>query len=166
MTVESKLDFNRYLSLMYLLTYRRAIIISLTTCGCISLIGSILYIHKYNVSDYTLPFLYLAFGLFIIVIFPAVIYWNARRNFFSHSRLQEKIMYEFSDQKIKIIGETFNSEMDWTKTYKILELKRWILIYHNRIIANIIPKESFGTNLNDFRNLVMSKSIKFKLIKL
>lgn len=55
--------------------------------------------------------------------------------------------------------------MDWTKIYKILELKNWILIYQNRQIANLIPKEYFGDNLHEFKELVKRKGIKAKLKK-
>lgn len=71
--------------------------------------------------------------------------------------------YEFTSEKIKITGETFNSELDWGKTYEIKELKDWILIYQNRQVANVLPKESFGENIKDFRILVKSKNLNAKL---
>lgn len=109
------------------------------------------------------PFFPLFFGFVIIVVIPLSIYFNARKNFSTHGLIKEKIIYEFTDDKICHTGETFHYEMDWTKIYKIVEMKNWILIFQNRQIANTIPKESFGENLMEFRNLVKSKNIKAKL---
>jgi hypothetical protein len=148
---------------MYTLAYRKPIMIFLTIVGLIMFIGSIFYFLGFNVPIDSPPYFQIVFGFFIIGILPFSIYRNGKKNFSSHGRLQEKIIYEFTDEKIKIVGETFNSELDWTKTYKIAELKDWILIYQNRQIANILPKESFGEKISDFRSLVKRKNVKAKL---
>ena len=163
MIIETKLDFKRYLKLMYTLTYRKPIMIFLSIVGLTMFIGSIFYFLGFNVPVDSPPYFQIVFGFFIIAILPFSIYWSGKKNFSSHGRLQEKIIYEFTDEKIKITGETFNSELDWGKTYKIKELKDWILIYENRQIANILPKESFGEKIKDFRILVKSKNVNAKL---
>jgi hypothetical protein len=165
MTIETKLDFKRYLKLMYTLTYLKPMMIFLTIVGLIMFIGSLFYFVGFNIPFDTPPFFQIVFGFFIIALLPFSIYRGAKKNFSSHGRLQEKIIYEFTDEKIKVIGETFNSEMDWLKTHKIVELTDWILIYQNRQIANILPKESFGDDLNEFKNMVKSKNIKTKFKK-
>lgn len=165
MTIETKLDFKKYLTLMYTLTFRKPIMILLAIAGLIMFGSSILYFLGYAVPVDSPPYFQLVFGFFIIAFLPFSIYWTSRKNFSSHSRLHEKIIYEFTEEKIKQIGESFFSEIDWTKIYKIMELKNWILIYHNRQVANLIPKESFGDNLPEFKQLVKSKGIKAKLNK-
>ena len=108
--------------------------------------------------------LLLFFFPLIILILPFSIYRNAKKNFESTPRIQEKINYEFTNEQIKISGESFTTELTWEKTYKVLELKNWILIYQNPRVANVIPKEAFGNNLGEFRELVRSKPfIKQKL---
>jgi hypothetical protein len=101
-------------------------------------------------------------GFVFILIYPIITYINSKKMFSSSVRLQEEITYEFTNDKIKITGETFNSEMDWAKTYKVLELKEWILIYQNKMIANVIPKELFGDNLQEFKVKVQNNNIKAK----
>ena len=165
MIIETKLDFKRYIRLMYTLTYRKPIMIFLTIVGFTMFIGSIFYFLGFNVPVDSPPYFQIVFGFFIIAILPFSIYRGGKKNFSTNGRLQEKIIYEITDEKIKQIGETFNSDMDWTKIYKILELNDWILIYQNRQIANLITKDSFGDNLYDFRELVKSKGIKAKLRK-
>ena len=158
MTIETKIDFKRYLKLMYILTYRNASIILLTIIGLIALIMGVLNLIFLDNPQY------MSFVMgFILIAFPPVsVYMGSKKNFSSHGRLKEKMIYEFTDNMIKITGETFNSEFDWSKIYKITELKDWILIYQNRQIANIIPKESFGENIIDFKNLVRGKNIRIK----
>jgi len=163
MKIETKLDFKRYLKLTYVLLYRKPVMIFLTICGLLMFILSILYFLGSKSLFADPPYFQVVFGLFVIALLPFSIYKSARKNFSSHGRLQEKITYEFTDEKIKLIGESFNSEMSWDKTYKILELKNWILIYQNRQAINILPKDSFGENLTEFKALVKSKNIKSKL---
>jgi len=64
-----------------------------------------------------------------------------------------------------ITGESFTSQLNWEKTYKVAELNHWILIYQNRQVANVIPKESFKDQLTEFRALIKSKNINQKLKK-
>jgi hypothetical protein len=163
MIIETKLDFNGYLKLMYTLTYRKPIVIFLTIIGWTMFIGSILYFMGFNIPADSPPYFHVCFGFFVVAILPFSIYWSGKKNFASNSRIQERIVYEFIDDKIKITGETFNSELGWEQTYKIKELKNWILIFQNRQSANILPKEAFGEKLNDFRMLVKSKHVKANL---
>jgi len=165
MTIETKLDLNGYLKLMYTLTYRKPLIIFLTIIGLMMFFGSILYLLGFKIPFDGPPIFQITFGFFITAILPFSVYRSGKKNFFSHGRLHEKIIYEFTEEKIKQVGETFNSEMDWTKIYKIQELKDWILIYQNRQMAFLLPKKSFGDNLYYFKNLVKSKGVKANLRK-
>ena len=150
---------------MFALTYRKPTMIFLAIVGLIMFIGSILYFLGFNVPFDSPPYFQIIFGFCLIAILPYSIYSTSKKNFSTHSRLQEKIIYVFTDEKIKQIGESFNSEMDWSKIYKIIELKGWILIYQNRQTANLIPKEFFGDNISEFRELVKKKGIKAKMRK-
>jgi len=163
MKIETRLDFKSYVKLMYVLSYRKRSMIYITIIGLGAFFLPILYFLGVNIPFEKSPLLALVFGFVIIVVMPIAIYFNARKTFSTHGLIKERIIYEITDDKICQTGETFHSEMDWTKIYKIVEMKNWILIYHNRQIANTIPKESFGENLMEFRNLVRSKKIKAKL---
>jgi len=96
------------------------------------------------------------------MILPISIYWSAKRSFSTNKRLQEKIIYEFTNENIIIKGETFNSELNWSKTYRIMELNNWILIYQSRLTANVIPKKSFDSQLATFKEIIRSNNIKAK----
>lgn len=70
------------------------------------------------------------------------------------------MIYEFTNDKIIISGESFHTELSWDKTYKVLELNKWILIYQSRLAANILAKEAFGDQLDAFKTLVKSTKIR------
>ncbi len=163
--IETRLEFKMYLRLMYTLTYKKPVMIFLSFIGLVILIGAILYFLGFNVPVDEPPYFLLMYGFFTVVLIPILIYGTARKNFFTHGRLQEKMKYEFRDEKIKVTGETFNSEFDWAKLYKITELKHWVLIYQNKTIANLIPKESFGEKFGEFKGLIQTKHIKLRLRK-
>ncbi len=148
---------------MYTLFYRKGIVIVMTILGLGMFIISSLYFLGFNFPFNSSPYFPLIFGFVIVALLPWSVYNSGKKNFSSHGMLQEKIIYEFTDEKIKITGESFSSELDWAKFYKIVELKQWILFYQNKQIANILPKEAFGEDIDAFRRLVKSTGVKAKL---
>jgi len=163
MKIETKLEFKTYLKLMYILTYRKPLVIFLTIVGLILIIISGLYFMRISMLFDEPPRLQLAVGIVIVTMLPFSVYRGAKRNFSPDSRLRERTVYEFTDENITINGETFQTVMDWSKTYKILELKNWILIYQNKLAANVLPKSSFGENLNEFIDLIKQQNVRLKL---
>jgi len=164
MTIKTKLTFNEYLNLIFLLTYRKPVNILLSIIGLVMFFGAILYFIGVSLPIDEPPYIALLLGFLIVVVSPLSTYIASRRAFYSHTSLRETIMYEFEDDKIRVTGEAFNSELTWSSIYKVLELKHWILIYQSKVIANIIPKQSFqGTQLTDFRELVKNSNVKAKL---
>jgi len=155
--IVSKIELNGYIKLIYILTYRKPILILVTLIGAVMLTLSILYfLGLYDVPDGP-PYYQLVMGILLTVIIPYSVYRGAVKNFNTNERLKETIRYGFDQERIKIKGESFSSELTWPKTHKVIELKDWILIYQNRIVANIIPKGSFTqTQLSDFKRMVSS----------
>ena len=157
MKIEAKLDFKSYLRLIAYLTVKRPItIIIMTFVVLFFLIGFI---------GQGFPFMGLGFIVFWVLFYVFSIYFGAKKNYYSNKRLDERMEYEFSDEKIIIKGETFALEMDWVKVYKVIELKSWVLIYQSAGAANIIQKESFNGYLDEFREIVKSSGVKSKLKK-
>jgi len=165
MTIDTKLDSKKYLGLMYVMTYRKPMMIFFTLLGLILVIFPLLYFLGGNIPYDKPPWFQLVFGVFIVSILPLSIYIGAKKNFSSLGKLQERIIYEFTEENIKMTGETFDFELGWTKVYRILEMNKWILIYQSKTTAFILPKESFGENLNEFRSLIRRKKIPAKLLQ-
>ncbi len=74
------------------------------------------------------PLVALILGIVWLVGLPLLYYYMAKRQFVKSKRLHETILYEFTEEQIKIRGESFHSELDWEHIYKIIETKQWIFI--------------------------------------
>jgi len=95
--------------------------------------------------------------IIIAVIQPFVIYTTIRKNYHSSSHLKEPLEIEFTHSRVKIKGKSFYTEVDWKKTFKIIELKNWFIIYESNLTAVIIPKKSLSKiQEEEFRKIVMS----------
>ena len=95
--------------------------------------------------------------IIIAVIQPFVIYTTIRKNYHSSSHLKEPLEIEFTHSRVKIKGKSFYTEVDWEKTFKIIELKNWFIIYESNLTAVIIPKKSLSKiQEEEFRKIVMS----------
>lgn len=84
--------------------------------------------------------------LLITIVQPLVIYTTIRRNYISSSHLKQPVSIEFTSNEIRITGESFYTMLMWPKIYKVVELKRWFLIYENNLAAVIIQKKAFTPN--------------------
>jgi hypothetical protein len=165
MIVETIMTKKDYRNLMLLITYSRPMTIFITIIAVFSFVPSILYLLGAKLPFNNPPYAQMIFGVVIIFILPFMIVRGANKAYESHLRLQEKMIYDFTQEGIKITGESFKSEMNWTKVYKVKERKNWILIYQSQQVANIIKKESLGDNLIEFRELVKKQGIKSSLKK-
>jgi len=157
MTIETKLDFKRYLELMFAMAYRKPIMIVYNLLGLILLTLPLIYFLGGNISYDKPPYFQLVFAVFILALLPFSVYTSAKKNFASPGKLREKIIYEITEENILMTGETFELKIEWDKIHKIMELKKWVLIYPNKKAAFILPKEDFGERISDFRTLVRSK---------
>jgi hypothetical protein len=159
MIIETKIDLKSYSKLMLILSYKRPTTIVLTGIGVLLLISSLLYFAGINLFFDEPPYFQIYLGILIIVYFPAMGSIKAKQNFIAYHLLQEKIIYEFTEEGFMETGETFDSDMEWTEVYRILELNNWIIIYHATGSANFIPKAAFGNRLAEFKNLVKDKEL-------
>jgi len=167
MKIETRMSQKEYTQLLFMRTYKRPLIIILTVFN-LWLVGTGL-VYFFGMTDlfeqppYNLFFI----GLAISIYFPVSVYFRSKRMYKSNARLQETITYEFSGDRLIIQGESFTSDRDLNKVYRIEEFGKWFLIYENTNVANIIPKESLTTDeINElrtiFRNLHLVKVVKLK----
>lgn len=159
MIIETEIDEKMYMKFMFTMSYRKLSTIIPTIIGLIMILTSVLYFAGFNIIYNNPPHLQLVVGIFIVAILPFSIYRSAKKNYPLLGRLQEKIIYEFTDEKIIETGETFSLEMDWDEIWKVEELSDWMLVFQDTGSAIILPKASFGKNLNGFKDLIRSKNI-------
>jgi len=162
MKIETQLTFKSYFRYTLNQTYSKFFSLLLVFAGIIGLVGSIMYFLGNRTLYKEPPYIMFGLGLFVIY-YPFILYYSAKKYFASNIKLRERIIYEFTDENIRIAGESFNTEMTWNSIFKIVELNQWILIYQSKLTANIIPKSNFGQQLDEFRALVRSKGINAKM---
>ena len=164
MTINTKLNLEEYRKLLFILTYRKPWTIFVTLFGFFMIaIGCVTYFGITNDTEkMTFQFV---IGIILIFLTPYKVFATTKRNFNSNQRLQEEIEYEFTNEKMKIKGESFNSEFDWYNTNKIEELNNWFLIYQSSTTGNLIPKKNLSkTEIEQLRNIFNEqKNIKLKL---
>ncbi|PHS10002.1 MAG: hypothetical protein COA88_02945 [Kordia sp.] len=165
--ITTQLTEKDYLRYVFKLAYSKVGRILLTIVGLIMLLSSIAYYlssFMQSISEDT-PYIPLFLGFFIVVGLPVIQYFETKKTFNTHQNLKEEMTYEFTDDLIKITGGSFKSEMQWDKLYKVKELKEWVLLYHSKAVANIIPKRDLESQITEFRELVRKQDIPHKLKK-
>lgn len=143
MKLKVKVTIRQYLKILFSLAYTKPIMIFLV---CFAFL-MILWITLYHLEILNLPqpliYQYITL-LLIAVIQPTVIFTTIIRNYYSSNHLRETLDMELAEDKIKIRGESFYMEILWPKIYKIVEKKKWFLIYQNNLSAILIPKKGLS----------------------
>lgn len=137
--------------------YSRWWIILITILGVFMLLSVILhYTQIASIYPYP-PTTQIFLGLLFTVFLPVFTIWSAWKQYNSNRRFNEKITYLLDTVWIEVMGESFETKLTWEKIYKVRETKNWFLIYSNKNMANIIPKNSLNQEqILATRNLIKS----------
>lgn len=97
-------------------------------------------------------------------IMPYVIFKNARKAFSHNPRLAENIVYTFENNKLELKGESFNNEVTLDKVFKVSKTKNYILVWHSKFVANIIPlKNTSPADIVTLRSILNDSKVKNNL---
>jgi hypothetical protein len=100
------------------------------------------------------------FPALFLILLPAMVYVNAMRGFKNNRRLSEQIAYAFTESDLNITGESFTATMSWDKIYKVTKTKRWLLIWHSKNSANIIPlKDIWDGDILYLKEILLKKGV-------
>jgi hypothetical protein len=133
--VKVKLTKRDFVNVTFVLLYRKISVLIVTVMGSLLLLGGIvvsLYLEKNPLSLMGGP-------LLMVGIFPLLTYIAAIKSYSSNGRSSEEMEYYFNESFLTIKGESFSSEFSWSKVYKVTKTKNWLLIWHNKQVANPIP---------------------------
>lgn len=159
-TIESQLDFTTYRNAMFHLFYRKPIMLIISILGAIMLLLSLAYaITVFNKIGH-FPYIPLMLGLIFVFLMPYSVYSQAKKNYTAKTRIKERLIYTFDEDKVSVTGETFSGKIPWSKIVNVQELKNCILLYQSQNAADIIPRKAFSDEqLVTFRGLVSQKSV-------
>jgi hypothetical protein len=144
--VHAKIELPEYRKLLYRLTYTHPAIVFLHFLG-------VMMITAYFMNPQSNWFLY--FIVIFLLIFPVILYRSANSNYQATKSLHEPVTYSFGGESFTVTGESFNTTMQWKSLYKIREMRDWFLLYTNKQIAMMVPKNAFASanDLETFRKL-------------
>jgi YcxB-like protein len=140
----TKLNIDDYIKVNYHLFYRRWSAKFTLGMGIFMLL--MLSISFFNDGFTSSSWIALLFPFFMIFGLPISLYFTAKKNYKTNTRISETIKYEFDKEYIELIGESFNSKQTWDKIYSVTENKDWVLIWPSQQVANVIPKRDFKNN--------------------
>ena len=148
---------------MYYMNYCRPVMLIILLCSILLLILSA--VQLFGILPVTdLTYYQLFVGILYIGYTPIRISRAIRKNYNSNLRLQEKLQFEFTPEKIVTKGESFMTEMSWDKLNKIVEINDCFLLFADHKRAHFVPKEHFSqAQLEEFRALVRNTGVKANL---
>ena len=159
MTVETHITFKDFLNFNFKNSLPRLILFSL-------IILAVLGLNFYNTEVETKEIFRSAIiwfaVLFVFIVFRS--YFRLKNAFYSNKKIQEKIIYTFTEEKVQTKGETFDGDFSWNTIYRVKENKDWFLIYQSKTTMNMIPKKYFTKNqIQELRSLILKNNVKAKL---
>ena len=103
----------------------------------------------------------------VIIIFIMIrSYFRLKNAFYLNAKIQEEIIYIFSDEKVQTKGETFEEDFTWATVYRIKETKDWFLIYQSKFTMNMVMKKNFTKDqIAEIRQIIVNNGVKANLRK-
>ncbi|UFH31494.1 YcxB family protein [Chryseobacterium sp. C-71] len=125
-------------------------------------------LNFYNAENDTKEIFKSAALWFAAIIFFIIVrsYFRLKNAFYSNKKIQEEIIYTFTDEKVQTKGETFEGDFTWNTVFKVKETKNWFLIYQSKLTMNMVPKKDFSDRqISELRNMIKNAGVKAKLLK-
>jgi len=141
--------------------YTKPTIILATIAGAIMMVACIMYLAGAGfITPGRPPYIQIFLAVVALVFLPITIYTSSVKSYKASQRIQEPIEYNFTHDKLTITGSTFKGEREWGKTYKILELKNYFLIYENNMVFNLIVKTAMSpAEVSELREILRNVTI-------
>lgn len=153
MQIKTKILLKDYLKLQYTLSYTNPVILFSTALTAFVFMLTLVQMLEGSAVDDAI--FWLVFLGAYIIMRPIAIYFRAKKSFNTNQILQEEVTYEFLPDRLIVISPYSNSEMPWSKIYKIRELRNWFLIYQSDKLFNLIPKQSLSSeNIVQLKKMV------------
>jgi hypothetical protein len=143
-TITTKLTLEDFKKVNLYLFYKNARIRIITGIALLALASSII-IFSFNLiplDQSSFPQFALIIGIIVIPYFGIII--TSKRNYESNKIHSECIRYEFENETISLIGESFNAQLSINTLFNLVETKHFFLIFQNPQFANVIPKRDIS----------------------
>lgn len=159
MTVKTHITFKDFLNFNIKNSFPRIIIFSLIILAIFGL--------NFSNAEYNTKEIFKSASIWFAAIFVFIIirsYFRLKNAFYSNKKIQEEIVYTFTDEKVQTKGETFDGDFTWNTVHRVKETKDWFLIYQSKTTMNMIPKKYFSqSEMIELRSIIKKNNVKAKL---
>jgi hypothetical protein len=159
MTVKTHITFKDFLNFNIKNSFPRIIIFSLIILAIFGL--------NFSNAEYNTKEIFKSASIWFAAVFVFIIirtYFRLKNAFYSNKKIQEEIIYTFTDEKVQTKGETFDGDFTWNTVHRVKETKDWFLVYQSKTTMNMIPKKYFSpSEIIELRNIIEKNNVKAKL---
>jgi len=159
MTVKTHITFKDFLNFNIKNSFPRIIIFSLIILAIFGL--------NFSNAEYNTKEIFKSASIWFAAVFVFIIirsYFRLKNAFYSNKKIQEEIIYTFTDEKVQTKGETFDGDFTWNTVHRVKETKDWFLVYQSKTTMNMIPKKYFSQiEIIELRNIIEKNNVKAKL---
>lgn len=159
MTVKTHITFKDFLNFNIKNSFPRIIIFSLIILAIFGL--------NFSNAEYNTKEIFKSASIWFAAVFVFIIirsYFRLKNAFYSNKKIQEEIVYTFTDEKVQTKGETFDGDFTWNTVHRVKETKDWFLIYQSKTTMNMVPKKYFSqSEMIELRSIIEQNNVKAKL---
>ncbi|MEG1591564.1 YcxB family protein [Chryseobacterium sp.] len=159
MTVKTHITLKDFLNFNVKNSFPRIIIFSLIILAIFGL--------NFSNAEYNTQEIFKSASIWFAVVFVFIIvrsYFRLKNAFHSNKKIQEEIVYTFTEEKVQTKGETFDGDFTWNTVHRVKESKDWFLIYQSKTTMNMVPKKYFSqSEMIELRNIIKKNNVKAKL---
>lgn len=123
----------------------------------ISAIALIVLILKYGTLEPQLKSILILLAAWYILIDPIILYFRARKQARRNKAYQKDLSYKLFEEGITVSQEEISQTVAWDMVAKVVETKKQLIVYTNRVNAFIFPKDCIGENLEAAKQLISQK---------
>lgn len=133
-------------------------------CGAMALLIAFVAIisNQISISEPGILFQILA-GVLGVFVFPLLTIIKGKKQFEEFKNSNKEINYEFSYQNFVISSDISYSDNKWTAVKKVVESKKFYLLYYNDTILNAVFKKYISAQDDKLlRKMIESNKIKIQ----
>ncbi|MNV07740.1 hypothetical protein D3C71_981860 [compost metagenome] len=161
MQIKTTLTQGEFTKLTGILLLKRLQVLFLLLAVLGLIVGALIAVLFFgNESAYMLIFV----GFVFIALFAFSIYNNAKRHYQNNPRIRQETTYDFSDKGVSISKENYSSTIKWNEIIAIRRRAGLILIWQNKLVANVISaKDVSAEQIDEINKFLQKKNIQSKL---